>query len=145
MVSSRIDLFKDLIKSEVFQFGISDLSRITGVSTRQLRYWEEKGVITPLARDDDNSPRTYNFKAYVKVNSIKHFMDAGDTLRVAVEKTDAQAEIWHNWYAVVQQMVGDITEVDGDQFIDMGFFDQERTQHLYAKLDENNQVVYQVK
>jgi DNA-binding transcriptional MerR regulator len=145
MGGTRIDLFKELIKSEAFQFGIGDLSRMTGVSTRQLRYWEEKGIIDALDRPDENNARVYNFKAYVMVKSIKHFMDEGLTLRVAVERTAERSAAWHLWFQVVQEAMGDLTEIEEGPAVDMGFLDEDKTQHLYGILDDQGQLRYIVK
>ena len=44
------------ILHNVFQnieVGIGEVSKVVGVSQRQLRYWEEKGYIKPVS--DDNS------------------------------------------------------------------------------------------
>ena len=49
------------------QFGIGDLARMTGVSTRQLRYWEKQGYVKALDRNDDQESRLYGFRAFLKV------------------------------------------------------------------------------
>lgn len=53
------------------QFRIGELARMTGVSTRQLRYWEKQGYVSAIARDDEQESRLYGFPAYVKVTIIK--------------------------------------------------------------------------
>lgn len=50
------------ILHNVFQnieVGIGEVSKVVGVSQRQLRYWEEKGYIKPVS-DDNSGVRRYN-------------------------------------------------------------------------------------
>lgn len=37
---------KQLLESDDLLVGISELSKVTGVSPRQIRYWEQKGFIS---------------------------------------------------------------------------------------------------
>ncbi|KRL62546.1 MerR family transcriptional regulator [Lactobacillus psittaci] len=68
------------------QLSIGDLSDAIGVSQRQLRYWEEKGYIKPIA-DNEKGVRRYNFLMVGKCIMIKSFLDEGYTLAKAYEKT----------------------------------------------------------
>lgn len=36
---------KQLLESDELLVGISELSKVTGVSPRQIRYWEQKGYV----------------------------------------------------------------------------------------------------
>ncbi|WP_054700709.1 MerR family DNA-binding transcriptional regulator [Secundilactobacillus odoratitofui] len=42
----------NLINFEKLVFRIGELSRMTEVSSRQLRYWEQRGYIQAMARSD---------------------------------------------------------------------------------------------
>ncbi|WP_062052014.1 MerR family transcriptional regulator [Bacillus sp. JCM 19034] len=54
---------------------ISELSVKTGVSIRSLRYYEEKGLITPQRLT--NGYRQYNGSDVERVNNIQLFLDLG--------------------------------------------------------------------
>ncbi|WGN90225.1 MerR family transcriptional regulator [Ligilactobacillus faecis] len=73
------------------QIGIGDVCKITGVSGRQLRYWEERGYIHSLD-DPKSSVRKYSLDILYKVGSIKHFIDEGYTLAKAVEKSEQRSK-----------------------------------------------------
>ncbi|TSO26658.1 MerR family transcriptional regulator [Lactobacillus sp. LL6] len=72
-------LFKEL------KIGIGEVSNISGVSQRQLRYWEQKGYIKPI--DSSSGVRVYNFETICTVFFIKGKLDEGYTLSAAYEKS----------------------------------------------------------
>ena len=77
------------------RIGIGDMCKITGVTGRQLRYWEERGYIKSLA-DEKNSARKYSWEMLYKVGSIKAFIDEGYTLAKAVEKSELREKKWRS-------------------------------------------------
>lgn len=64
---------KDLLISDDLLIGISELSKMSGTSPRQLRYWEEKGLITSIVKEDQSSPRNYRLLTVIKVELIQDF------------------------------------------------------------------------
>ncbi|TDC98132.1 MerR family transcriptional regulator [Actinomadura sp. 7K507] len=54
---------------------IGELARRTGVSTRSLRYYEERGLLA--SRRDRNGYRRYGDEAVVLVNNLRHLLGAG--------------------------------------------------------------------
>ncbi|SCB81741.1 MerR family transcriptional regulator [Weissella bombi] len=133
------------LESELFQFRIGELATMTGASTRQLRYWESKGIISSLIREGEQEARIYNYTAYVTVASIKQFLDEGYTLKAAVKKTKEHQENWHVLHNVIRQSVQGVVSLDDEPAVDLGFFDEEETQRLYAQIDENKKVKYTVR
>lgn len=132
-----------LINMKGLQFRIGELSKMTDVSARQLRYWEQKGLIEANERPHNRGPRVYHFSMYLKVQLIKHYLDEGYTLAKANEKSQStldSAKWLHNF---VVAAFGETTEIDGKEAIDMGYFDAEHTQRLYGFNDENG-VSYKV-
>ncbi|MGO3609095.1 MAG: MerR family transcriptional regulator [Enterococcus sp.] len=75
-----------LIESDEFVVGISELSKMTGVSPRQIRYWEQKGYIRSTGEKSGN--RKFKLPMVVKVEMIKLFLDEGYTLTVACERQE---------------------------------------------------------
>ena len=67
-------------------FRIGELSSMTGVSARQLRYWEKKELIASREREDGQQARVYTFKTFIKVSMMKYFLDAGYTLAGAAKQ-----------------------------------------------------------
>lgn len=65
--------------------GIGEVSQITGIPTRQIRYWEDKNIISSLTEEEGKN-RRYDYKNIKKMLLIKELMDEGYTLDAAAEK-----------------------------------------------------------
>lgn len=72
--------------------GIGEVSQITGIATRQIRYWEDKGIITSLTEEQGKN-RRYNYENIKKVLLIKELMDEGYTLDASAEKVKKRMEM----------------------------------------------------
>lgn len=70
---------------DVLIVGIGEVSQITGVPTRQIRYWEEKGIIISLTEEEGKN-RRYNYPNIKKMLLIKELLDEGYTLDAAAQK-----------------------------------------------------------
>lgn len=65
--------------------GIGEVAQITGIPTRQIRYWEDKGIITSLTEEEGKN-RRYDYKNIKKMLLIKELLDEGYTLDASAEK-----------------------------------------------------------
>lgn len=68
------------------EVGIGEVSKVVGVSQRQLRYWEKKGYIKPVS-DDNSGVRRYNLSTLYLIGFIKYQLDNGFTLAAAFERS----------------------------------------------------------
>ncbi len=70
---------------------IGDVAKMCGISTKQLRDWEEKGLIPAPERVTcgDRAYRHYDWKLIEKIRGMKEYLDKGYTLRGAAEKAAA--------------------------------------------------------
>ncbi|MFD2555179.1 MerR family transcriptional regulator [Sphingobacterium tabacisoli] len=75
--------------------GIGEVSQITGIPTRQIRYWEEKRIIDSLTEEEGKN-RRYNYENIKKMLLIKELMDEGYTLDSAAEKVKKRMEMIEN-------------------------------------------------
>ncbi len=75
---------RDLI--ERLRLGIGQAAALCDVSIRQLSYWTDKGIITPV---DEDKNRSYDYLALEKVALIKQALDQGYSLEGAVAEADA--------------------------------------------------------
>lgn len=66
--------------------GIGEVSDITGIPTRQIRYWEDKAIIESLSENGKN--RRYNYQNIKKMLLIKELMDEGYTLDASAKKVE---------------------------------------------------------
>lgn len=79
------DLSFDFDFLEKLIVGIGEVSQITGIPTRQIRYWEDKGIITSLTEEEGKN-RRYDYKNIKKILLVKELLDEGYTLGASAEK-----------------------------------------------------------
>lgn len=72
--------------------GIGEVSQIIGVPTRQIRYWEDKGIIVSLTEEEGKN-RRYDYKNIKKMLLIKELLDEGYTLDAAAQKVHKRIEL----------------------------------------------------
>src|SRR5574344_1328746 len=66
---------------------IGDVSDVTGIPQRKLRYWEEKGIIQSSCQKDGTT-RKYDYVNIKKKLLIKELLDEGFTLESSVIKVE---------------------------------------------------------
>ncbi|WP_294217909.1 MerR family transcriptional regulator [uncultured Chryseobacterium sp.] len=79
---------------EKLMVGIGEVAEITGIPIRQIRYWEEKGIIESLSQEGKN--RRYNYYNIKTMLLIKEMLDEGYTLDAAAKKVKARLEMIEN-------------------------------------------------
>lgn len=89
---SNKDLSFDFDFLDKLVVGIGEVSQITGIPTRQIRYWEEKGIITSLTEEEGKN-RRYNYENIKKMLLIKEMIDEGYTLDASAEKVKKRMEM----------------------------------------------------
>lgn len=72
--------------------GIGEVAQITGIPTRQIRYWEEKGIVTSLTEEEGKN-RRYNYENIKKMLLIKELMEEGYTLDASADKVKRRMEM----------------------------------------------------
>lgn len=72
--------------------GIGEVSQITGIPTRQIRYWEDKNVIRSLTEEEGKN-RRYDYENIKKMLLIKELLDEGYTLDASAEKIKKRMEL----------------------------------------------------
>ncbi len=56
-----------------YKYSTSDICKLCGISRKQLRYYEEKGLIKGVKRNDVNNYRYYSDYAFLELMSIREF------------------------------------------------------------------------
>lgn len=136
------EMMKQLIQSDDLVVGISELSKMTDVSPRQLRYWEEKGYIESIQQE--NSNRKYRLPIVLKVELIKRFLDEGYTLTTAVEKAANQQKSLHEAKKILRQVFKSIQTVE-ERYTVLQLADFDCDQQLFLiKDNQTEQVTFQV-
>lgn len=90
--TSDKDLSFDFDFLDKLVVGIGEVSQITGIPTRQIRYWEDKGIIISLTEKEGKN-RRYNYENIKKILLIKELMDEGYTLDASAEKVKKRMEM----------------------------------------------------
>ncbi len=71
--------------------GIGEVAEITGIPTRQIRYWEDKGIIT--SQTDEGKNRRYDYINIKKILLIKELLDEGFTLDASAQKVNKRLDL----------------------------------------------------
>lgn len=91
-MSEKEDLPFDFEFLDKVVVGIGEVSQITGIPTRQIRYWEEKNIIESLTEAEGRN-RRYDYKNIKKMLLIKELLDEGFTLDSASDKVKNRMEL----------------------------------------------------
>ncbi|GAB6092778.1 MerR family transcriptional regulator [Furfurilactobacillus curtus] len=127
-----------IFSTEKLIFGIGEISRMTGVSTRQLRYWETKGYINSKDRQDEQQQRVYGYATFLKVSGIKTMLDEGYTLAAASAQTDALIQEGLTLRNFVLDAYHGLEEINGRMMLDLGDFDDAGQLRLYAYVEDHH-------
>ena len=68
--------------------GIGEVAEMTGIPQRQLRYWQDKGIIKTVTEHGKASTRRFNYIEIKKILLIKELIDEGFTLDAAAKKVE---------------------------------------------------------
>ncbi|WP_429971518.1 MerR family transcriptional regulator [Fructilactobacillus sp. Tb1] len=124
-------------------FRIGEVSKMTGVSPRQLRYWEQKGYIHSV-RNEKMASRVFDHRNFVMVRLIKYYLDDGNPLSAAIEKSQKRMQAVKDTHEIIVEMHHGFVERAGRTMMDMGYFDEAHTKRLYSYLNDKHEVVYKV-
>ncbi|MGX4687554.1 MerR family transcriptional regulator [Vagococcus sp. JNUCC 83] len=137
--------FKEWIEREDILMGISELTKKTGTTTRQLRYWEKKGYIQSI-QPDHNSPRSYKLSEIIKVELIKENLDKGYKLSVAYEKAKKKLSSIQRFREVFSNYVRDVDIIDDRyEVFTIGPFSQTDEKITITHDAKNNTLSYEIK
>lgn len=120
MIKSNV---KHLLDNNHLVIGIGELAEMSGVTTRQLRYWESKGFIESQ-QNEQHTARHFTLVNIIKVELIKEFIDEGYTLKKAVEKAETKRLLISNVKQLINHsFVEAIAEEDHYTVISLGNFE----------------------
>lgn len=131
------NIFKEAMAQ--IQIPLSEISRVTGVSPRQIRYWEEKGFLTSH-QAQKNQNHKFNFFALTKVLEIKKYLDQGFTLQAAVEKQKERKNIGRSIYRFIAERLLATEEKGKTVEINLGPLDNDETKVVVAKVEAGQPV-----
>ncbi|GLB47318.1 MerR family transcriptional regulator [Philodulcilactobacillus myokoensis] len=124
-------------------FKIGEVSKMVSVSSRQLRYWEQKGYIKSNRSNNHNS-RVYNFYNLLRIANIKNRINQGYTLIGAVHKVNEHGNNLNTVFSFMRESFHGIKMIHGNPAINLGYFDHHHKQILYGIIKSNQEVEYQL-
>lgn len=137
------DFIKNIFTNDNLLVGISELSKMTGVSPRQLRYWESKGYIQSIDENYGQVARKYRLFTVFKVQLIKKYLDSDYTLNQAIKKADEKIQMAKSFRQLFKQGKIEVQIVQ-ERFIVLVFSTLDDTKEsLYVVFDEqHDQLLY---
>ncbi len=126
---------RKMIASKQLKISMSEVARVTGVSTSQLRYWEKKGYIKS-EQDEQNKNHYFSFSTIFQVLTIKVFLDQGFTLAMAVKKERKRRELHKIFTRFITDGIKEVEQTGEDSGeVKLGPLAEDSTKEVYAVID----------
>ena len=126
---------RKMIASKQLKISMSQVARVTGVSTSQLRYWEKKGYIKS-EQDEQNKNHYFSFPTIFQVLTIKVFLDQGFTLAMAVKKERKRRELHKIFTRFITDGIKEVEQTGEDSGeVKLGALAEDSTKEVYAVID----------
>lgn len=128
---------RKMIASKQLKISMSEVARVTGVSTSQLRYWEKKGYIKS-EQDEQNKNHYFSFSTIFQVLTIKVFLDQGFTLAMAVKKERKRRELHKIFTRFITDGIKEVEQTGEDSGeVKLGSLAEDSTKEVYAVIDSD--------
>lgn len=95
-MSEKKNLYTDFL--EKIRVGIHEVSGITEVPSRKIRYWEEKGCIESIGEGSSRQFDLFNVK---KIILIQELIDDGYSLDGATKKVNERVKVLQRMFDLV--------------------------------------------
>lgn len=127
---------RKMIASKQLKISMSEVARVTGVSTSQLRYWEKKGYIKS-EQDEQNKNHYFSFSTIFQVLTIKASLDQGFTLAMAVKKERKRRELHKIFTRFITDGIKEVNQTGEEKGeIKLGPLAEDSTKEVYAVIDK---------
>ncbi|MGX7030775.1 MerR family transcriptional regulator [Vagococcus zengguangii] len=124
---------RHLLDNNHLVIGIGELAEMTGVTTRQLRYWESKEFIESI-QNEHHAARSFNLVNILKVELIKGYLDEGFTLKKAVEKAQNQ-----------MILIANAKKIFNDSFKSVNIFEESHTVISLGNFETQAETIYLIR
>ena len=126
---------RKMIASKQLKISMSEVARVTGVSTSQLRYWEKKGYIKS-EQDEQNKNHYFSFPTIFQVLTIKVFLDQGFTLAMAVKKERKRRELHKIFTRFITDGIKEVEQTGEDSGeVKLGSLAEDSTKEVYEVIN----------
>lgn len=142
--TDRFRKVKNIIDQEALLLSIGDVASATGVSTRQIRYWEKKGYIKSTL--SESGQRKFTYFELLNVGMIQSRIEAGFTLAGAVKEVNETSGIFKELRKFMQERIDQVNEIPTGYEFDLGEVEGvDSDKHLFLSLEEGNKRSFKVK
>lgn len=134
--------FRQLITNDQLSISMTELAKVTGVSTSQIRYWERKGYISSK-QSDKNKNHYFSFLTLFRVATIKYFLDQGFTLAMAEKKEQKRQELGKIFRTFIADRVKAIKQLGPKKGeVVLGTLENDSEKEIYAIVDHDGTKLY---
>lgn len=141
-----IQRVRKIVKQEKFVLGIGDLATATGVSQRQLRYWEKQGYIRSEQTTGTRQHRKYSYVTLMKVHMIQSYIASGFTLNVAAEKSGLHEEMANALRRLIGERLLDFRSVKNGYELDFGHIEGTSiAKHLILVMENDQPLTFELR
>ncbi|MCK9477798.1 MAG: MerR family transcriptional regulator [Candidatus Muirbacterium halophilum] len=95
------NLFDPKLVSQLL-VSIGDVSDVTGIPQRKLRYWEDKSIISSSSTKDGGT-RKFDYVNIKKIILIKELLNEGYTLDASVRKVEERIKKLKESFSALQE------------------------------------------
>ncbi len=115
------------------QLPLSEVARLAGVTPRQVRYWEKKGLLKSH-QDGKNANHKFTIFAILDAMRIKDYLDQGFTLQAAGEKLDKYKDLLRALRRFYRERLVAVDQTDQSIEINLGPLSGDQTKVVVASV-----------
>ncbi|GEP19924.1 MerR family transcriptional regulator [Pediococcus argentinicus] len=142
--TDRFRKVKNLIDQDALLLSIGDVATATGVSTRQIRYWEKKGYINSTL--SESGQRKFTYFELLTVGMIQSRIEAGYTLSGAVKEVQETSGVFKELRKFLQERMDQVNEISTGYEFDLGEVEGvDENKHLFLSLEKGHKRSFKVK
>lgn len=130
-----MDKLINTIKKLDLSIGIGEVSRLTGASDAQLRYWEKKGLVKTIRRQSRGNKR-YDLNSLMRIILIKYYIDNGYTLSKASDEIKSRRNYGHAITTFIFKRLTTIQKKGETIILHFGVFDNDPNNELIVKVND---------
>lgn len=130
-----MDKLINTIKKLDLSIGIGEVSRLTGASDAQLRYWEKKGLVKTTRRQSRGNKR-YDLNSLMRIILIKYYIDNGYTLSKASDEIKSRRNYGHAITTFIFKRLITIQKKGETITLHFGVFDNDPNNELIVKVND---------
>lgn len=137
--------FRHLLKENQIKISLTELAKVTRISTSQARYWDRKGYIHSL-QGKQGKKHYFTLPTVLQTLTIKHFLDQGYTLKKAISKEQKHQKGGKVFQQFITNRVMATPQTNlGKGVVNLGQLDDDPSKEVFAQVNKNGQTSLHVR